>query len=51
MQLKWSHAVLNVKDVDKELALYTGVPEFTIIDRGPVGKNAPELVFMSQDKS
>jgi catechol-2,3-dioxygenase len=51
MQLKWSHAVLNVKDVDKELDFYTGVLGFTISDRVPVGKNAPEIVFMSQDKS
>jgi hypothetical protein len=29
----------------------TGVLGFTISDRGSVGKNAPEIVFMSPDKS
>jgi hypothetical protein len=29
----------------------TGVLGFTISDRGSVGKNAPEIVFMSPDKA
>ncbi len=49
MKLKWSHAVLNVKDVDKILGFYTGILGFTITDRGPMGENAPEIIFMSQD--
>ena len=49
MNLKWSHAVLNVKDVDKILAFYTSTLGFTITDRGPMGENAPEIIFMSQD--
>jgi len=49
MNLKWSHAVLNVKDADKILEFYTGMLGFTITDRGPLGENAPEIIFMSQD--
>ena len=47
MKLSWSHAVLNVRDLDSMLEFYTGVMGFTISDRGPVAPNAPEIVFMS----
>lgn len=49
MKLKWSHAVLNVKDEKKILDFYTGIMGFTVSDRGPLGENAPEIIFMSQD--
>lgn len=51
MKLSWSHTVLNVKDVEKILAFYTGNLGFTVSDRGPLhpGESAPEIVFMSQD--
>lgn len=48
MKLSWSHAVLNVKDLETMLGFYTGTLGFTISDRGPLGENAPEIVFMSQ---
>jgi catechol-2,3-dioxygenase len=49
MQLSWSHAVLNVRDLDPMLKFYTEVLGFTISDRGPLGPNAPDIVFMSND--
>lgn len=49
MNLQWSHAVLNVRDLDSMLNFYTGVLGFTVSDRGPLGPNAPEIVFMSND--
>ena len=49
MKLGWSHAVLNVRDLDSMLNFYTGVLGFTVSDRGPLGPGAPEIVFMSND--
>jgi catechol-2,3-dioxygenase len=49
MKLQWSHAVLNVRDLENMLKFYTDVLGFTISDRGPLGPNAPEIVFMSND--
>lgn len=48
MKLHWSHAVLNVKNLDEMLAFYTETLEFTISDRGPIGDaDSPEIVFLS----
>jgi catechol 2,3-dioxygenase len=49
MKLSWSHAVLNVKDEKKILDFYTGALGFTVSDRGPLGENGPDIIFMSQD--
>jgi catechol-2,3-dioxygenase len=49
MKLTWSHAVLNVRDLDAMLGFYTEVLGFTISDRGPLGPGAPDIVFMSND--
>ena len=49
MKLSWSHAVLNVRDLDVMLNFYTDVLGFTISDRGPLGPGAPDIVFMSND--
>jgi len=49
MKLSWSHAVLNVRDLEKALDFYTNLLGFHIADRGPLGENAPEIVFMSQN--
>ncbi len=49
MKLSWSHAVLYVQDLDKMLDFYTKVLGFEVTDRGPVGPDAPEIVFLSQD--
>ncbi len=49
MNLEWSHAVINVRDLDKMIGFYTDVLGFTVSDRGPLAPNAPEIVFMSND--
>lgn len=49
MQLRWSHAVLYVRDLDTMLDFYTNVLGFEITDRGPLGKS--EIIFMSQVES
>jgi catechol-2,3-dioxygenase len=46
MQLRWSHAVLHVRNLDVMLDFYTRVLGFTITDRGPLGGS--EIVFLSQ---
>ncbi|MFP6807318.1 MAG: VOC family protein [Pseudomonadales bacterium] len=49
MQLKWSHAVIYVKDLEKMLAFYTGTLGFSITDRGALGsKEEPQIIFLSQ---
>jgi catechol 2,3-dioxygenase-like lactoylglutathione lyase family enzyme len=49
MQLRWSHAVVYVRDLDDMLDFYTGVLGFQVTDRGPLGHpKGPEIVFMSQ---
>ncbi len=49
MNLTWSHAVLNVRDLDSMLDFYTGVLGFEVTDRGPIADGAPEIVFLSQN--
>ena len=49
MNLSWSHAVLIVRDLDNMLDFFTGVLGFTVSDRGPLGPNEHEIVFMSND--
>jgi len=49
MKLSWSHAVLNVRDLEAMLAFYTSVLGFSISDRGDLAENAPEIVFLSND--
>lgn len=49
MQLRWSHAVVYVRDMDLMLDFYTRVLGFEITDRGPLGPSGgPEIVFLSQ---
>jgi len=49
MSLSWSHAVIYVRDQNVMQDFYTDVLGFAVTDRGPMGENAPEIVFMSQD--
>lgn len=49
MNLTWSHAVLYVRDLDTMLGFYTETLGFKVTDRGPIGENAPDIVFMSQN--
>jgi catechol 2,3-dioxygenase len=49
MQLRWSHAVVYVRDLDEMLDFYTGVLGFEVSDRGKLGpEGTPDIVFMSQ---
>jgi catechol-2,3-dioxygenase len=49
MQLRWSHAVVYVRDLEEMLDFYTRVLGFEITDRGRIGpEGSPEIVFMSQ---
>jgi catechol-2,3-dioxygenase len=50
MKLRWSHAVMYVRDLDAMLDFYTNVLGFEITDRGHVNPDGtgPEIVFMSQ---
>ncbi len=48
MALEWSHMVLYVEDVEQMLAFYTDVLGFEVTDRGPLGPDDREIVFLSQ---
>ncbi len=49
MKLTWSHAVINVRDLDAMLQFYSDVLGFSSSDRGPLGPGAPEIVSLSND--
>ena len=49
MALAWSHMVLYVEDMERMLAFYTDVLGFEVTDRGPLGRDGLEIVFLSQD--
>jgi catechol 2,3-dioxygenase len=48
MQLTWSHAVMYVHSEQVMLDFYTRVLGFEITDRGPLGDNGPDIIFLSQ---
>jgi catechol-2,3-dioxygenase len=48
MNLRWSHAVLYIRDQEQMLDFYTNTLGFEITDRGPMGEGAPEIIFLSQ---
>ena len=48
MQLQWAHAVVYVHDMDLMLDFYAKILGFEVTDRGPMGENAPDIVFLSQ---
>jgi len=50
MKLRWSHAVLYVRDMPAMLAFYREILGFEVSDRGPVDPGLPgvEVVFLSQ---
>ena len=48
MALEWSHMVLYVEDAERMLAFYTDVLGFEVTDRGPLGPEGKEIVFLSQ---
>jgi catechol 2,3-dioxygenase len=50
MKLRWSHAVLHVRDLEAMVAFYRDVLGFEVTDRGPLDPAHPglELAFLSQ---
>jgi len=51
MKLRWSHAVLHVRNLDAMVSFYGDVLGFQVSDRGPIDPNHPaglELAFLSQ---
>ncbi len=49
MQLRWSHAVMYVRDLPAMLDFYTELLGFEVADRGPAGPpGGPEILFLSQ---
>ncbi len=53
MKLRWSHAVIYVRDLEKMVRFYCDVLGFEVSDRGPLDPSMPnlEVVFMSQSGS
>lgn len=51
MKLRWSHAVIYVRDLGKMLSFYKEVLGFEVSDRGPIDRTNPgglELAFLTQ---
>jgi catechol 2,3-dioxygenase-like lactoylglutathione lyase family enzyme len=50
MQLRWSHAVLYVRDIEEMIRFYRDVLGFQVSDRGPLHPANPalEIAFLSQ---
>jgi len=48
MKLRWSHAVLYVRDLETMLDFYQNVLGFEVSDRGELFAGGPEVVFLSQ---
>jgi catechol 2,3-dioxygenase len=50
MRLRWSHAVLYVRDLDTMIGFYRDVLGFQVSDRGPLDPGNPglEMAFLSQ---
>ena len=48
MALTWSHAAVNVRNMNTMLDFYSNVLGFAVTDRGPLGKGPTEIVFLSQ---
>jgi catechol 2,3-dioxygenase len=54
MKLRWSHAVLYVRNLDEMITFYRDVLGFQVSDRGPLDPKNPaglELAFLSQGGS
>lgn len=50
-RLKWSHALVTVRDFDATVDFYTNVLGFHVTDRDRTPDGTKELVFMSQSES
>ncbi|MDG2049270.1 MAG: VOC family protein [Myxococcota bacterium] len=47
MKLQWSHCVLRVRDLDAMVTFYRDILGLQISDRGPLGPDGPEIVFLT----
>ena len=47
MNFSWSHCVVRVRDVDAMASFYGDLLGFRIADRGLLGPEGPEAIFMS----
>ncbi len=50
MKLRWSHAVIYVRDLNEMVSFYTDALGFQVSDRGELDPNnsSPEIAFLSQ---
>jgi catechol 2,3-dioxygenase len=50
MKLRWSHAVMYVRDLEEMIAFYGGVLGFEVSDRGPLDPRHPglDIAFLTQ---
>lgn len=51
MNVRWSHCVLRVRDLEAMVAFYCDVLGFRVADRGPLGPGGPEIAFLSGSSS
>lgn len=51
MNISWSHCVLRVRDIDAMVSFYEDLLGFRVADRGLLGPDGPEIVFMSGSSS
>lgn len=50
MNVRWSHTVLEVRDLDAMVAFYCDALGFTVADRGPLGPGT-DIAFLSGSSS
>jgi len=51
MNVRWSHCVLRVRDLEGMVAFYCDTLGFVVADRGPLGPDGPQIVFLSGSSS
>ena len=51
MNVRWSHCVLRVRDLEGMVGFYCDTLGFRVADRGPLGPGGPEIVFLSGSSS
>ena len=51
MNVRWSHTVLRVRDIEAMISFYCDTLGFRVSDRGPLGPGGPEIVFLSGSSS
>lgn len=51
MNVRWSHCVLRVRDLEAMVGFYCDILGFRVADRGPLGPDGPQIVFLSGSSS